>query len=215
VLRLAHVKPTSDVQDAVFHYVAKEGARKEGKSLPPLFEAVEELKKADAKTAIKLIEANKDISWEMMPTELQRNTAVWEALLPNMGLTAMIRKLGQLTDVGVIKPLSTGSKLVLAKLGDADAIKNARVHPILLLNAFKQYGNGRGGKGTLTWRPDQRVLDALNDAFYDSFKYVPSTGQGMFLAADISGSMFGARVRPGQPHCCGSRCCHGNGDRKA
>lgn len=192
VLRLAHVKPTSDVQDAVFHYVAKEGARKEGKSLPPLFEAVEQLKTADAKTAIKLIEANKDISWEMMPTELQRNVAVWEALLPNMGLTAMIRKLGQLTNIGLIKPLSAGSKLVISKITDAESLKNGRIHPVLLLNAYKQYGNGRGDKGSLTWSPDQRVRDALNDAFYDAFQYVPTTGQGYFFGIDVSGSMRSA-----------------------
>jgi 60 kDa SS-A/Ro ribonucleoprotein len=189
VLRLAHVKPTTDAQDAVFHFVAKDGARKEGKSLPPLFDAVEELKRADAKTAIKLIEANKDISWEMMPTELQRNVAVWEALLPNMGLTAMIRKLGQLTDIGLIKPLSAGSKQVIAKLSDAEAIKRARVHPAALLNSFKQYGQGHGDKGSLRWSPDQRVMDALNDAFYDAFNYVPSTGQGFLFGIDISGSM--------------------------
>jgi 60 kDa SS-A/Ro ribonucleoprotein len=189
VLRLAHVKPTSDAQDAMFHYVAKQGVKKDGKVLPPLFEAVEMLKTADAKTAIKLIEAHKDISWEMMPTELQRNVAVWEALLPNMGLSAMVRKLGQLTDVGLVKPLSAGSKLVIQKLSDGEAIKKARVHPAFLLNAFKQYGVGHGEKGSLKWTPDQRVLDALNDAFYDAFNYVPSTGEGYLFGIDISGSM--------------------------
>jgi 60 kDa SS-A/Ro ribonucleoprotein len=191
VLRLAHVKPTSDRQDAMFHFVAKEGAHKDGKTLPPLFEAVEQLKKVDAKTAVKLIEANKDITWEMMPTELQRQREVWEALLPNMGLTAMIRKLGQLTDIGLIAPLSAGSMMVIEKLSNADAIKKARVHPAVLLNAFKQYGKGHGDKGSLSWKPDQRVLDALNDSFYESFNFVPSTGEGYLFGIDISGSMTG------------------------
>jgi 60 kDa SS-A/Ro ribonucleoprotein len=195
VLRLAHVKPTTDVQAAMFNVIteSKKHARNEA-ALPPLFGAVEELKTADAKKAIKLISDNKDITWEMMPTELQRDANVWEALLPNMGLTAMIRKLGQLTNVGLVKPLSSGSKAVIAKLSDAEAIKGARVHPALLLNAFKQYQAGRGDKGSLTWNPDQRVLDALNDAFYDAFQYVPSTGQGFLFGIDISGSMSGSSV---------------------
>lgn len=190
VLRLAHVKPQTDVQSSMFHYVVKDGARRDGgAALPPLFEAVEQLKKADAKQAIKLIESNKDITWEMMPTELQRDAKVWDALLPNMGLTAMIRKLGQLTDVGLIKPLSEGSKQVIAKLSDADALKGARIHPVALLNAFKQYGAGRGLKGSLTWKADQRVLDALNDSFYEAFQFIPSTGEGYLFGIDISGSM--------------------------
>lgn len=190
VLRLAHVKPTTEVQSSVFHYVVKDGEKKaESAALPPLFEAVEELKTANAKTAIKLIETNKDITWEMMPTELQRDVDVWHALLPTMGLTAMIRKLGQLTNVGVVKPLSAGSKLVISKLSDTEALKAARVHPAALLNAFKQYGAGQGDKGSLTWKADQRVLDAINDAFYDAFNYVPSKGEGYLFGIDISGSM--------------------------
>lgn len=191
VLRLAHVKPTSDTQAAMFKQTTQSTKYVETSTekLPALYAAVEQLKKADVKSAIKLIEANKDITWEMMPTELQREVGVWEALLPNMGLTALIRKLGQLTNIGLIKPLSSGSKLVISKITDTDAIKNAKVHPALLLNAYKQYGVGHGDKGTLTWSPDQRVRDALNDAFYDAFQYVPSTGQGIFFGIDVSGSM--------------------------
>lgn len=195
VLRLAHVKPQTDVQSSMFHYVVKDGARREdGAALPALFDAVEQLKKADSKTAIKLIESHKDITWEMMPTELQRDVKVWEALLPNMGMTALIRKLGQLTDVGLIAPLSAGSKLVIAKLTDVEAIKAGRVHPITILNAFNQYRKGRGDKGSLTWKADQRVLDALDAAFYDAFQFIESTGQGHLLGVDCSGSMFGAQV---------------------
>lgn len=197
VLRLAHVKPKNELQSNMFRYAVKgaEGLSL-GDTVPQLLVDFETLKRAgaDSALAIKLIESNRDLTWEMLPTELQRNVKVWEALIPNMGMTALIRKLGQLTNVGLIAPLSQGSKAVIAKLTDVEAIKAGRVHPITILNAFNQYKQGRGDKGTLTWNPDQRVLDALNDAFYESFNYVESTGQGHLIGVDCSGSMFGARV---------------------
>jgi 60 kDa SS-A/Ro ribonucleoprotein len=195
VLRLAHVKPLTDVQSGAFRYVVKgpEGMVK-GQPVPELLVNFERLKKADAKTAISIISANKDVTWEMIPTELQRDADVWAALLPNMGLTAMIRKLGQLTNVGLIAPLSEGAKLVIAKLQHAEAIKSARVHPVTLLNALKQYSAGKGDKGSLTWSPDQRVISTLNDAFYDSFSFIESTGESYLLGVDCSSSMFGYRV---------------------
>ena len=197
VLRLAHIKPKSDLQNSMFRYAVKgaEGIT-EGTQVPQLLVDFETLKRAgaDSKLAIQLIESNKDLSWEMLPTELQRDVKVWEALVPTMGITALIRKLGQLTNVGLIAPLSQGSKEVISKLTDVEAIKRGRVHPITLLNAFNQYKQGRGDKGSLTWNPDPRVLDALNDAFYESFNYVESTGQGHLIGVDCSGSMFGARV---------------------
>lgn len=196
VLRLAHVKPANDTQSNLFRYAVKgaDGMVK-GMPVPELLVAYEMLKRDPSKkTALSIIEQHKDITWEMLPTELHRDKDVMAALIPNMGMTALIRKLGQLTDIGVIKPLSEDMKNVIAKLTDADAIKAGRVHPITILNAFNQYKKGRGDKGSLTWTPVQQVLDALNDAFYDSFQYIESTGQGYLMGVDCSGSMFGTSV---------------------
>lgn len=195
VLRLAHVKPQSDVQSNLFRYVVKGSeALETGATVPQLLVDFEALKGADAKKAIKLIESNEAITWEMIPTELQRDKNVMSALIPGMGMTALIRKLGQLTNVGVIKPLSADMKVVLEKLTDKEAIKAGRVHPITILNAFNQYKKGHGDKGSLSWTPVQQVLDALNDAFYESFEFIESTGQGHLIGVDCSGSMFSAGV---------------------
>lgn len=196
VLRLAHVKPANELQSNLFRYVVK-GAdgMQQGMAVPELVVAYEMLKRDPSKkNALALIEQYKDITWEMLPTELHRDKDVMSALIPNMGMTALIRKLGQLTDIGVVKPLSADMKNVIAKLTDAEAIKAGRVHPITILNAFNQYKKGRGDKGSLTWTPVQQVLDALNDAFYDSFQYVETTGQGHLIGVDCSGSMFGMQV---------------------
>lgn len=196
VLRLAHVKPANEIQSNMFRYTVKGAdAMEQGMPVPELLVAFETLKRnPDKKTALKLIADYSDISWEMLPTQLHRDVDVMSALIPNMGITALIRKLGQLTDIGVVKPLSANMKVVIDKLTSREALQNGRVHPITILNAFNQYKQGRGDKGSLTWTPVQQVLDALNDAFYESFNFIESTGQGHLIGVDCSGSMWGARV---------------------
>ena len=39
---------------------------------------------------------------ECVPTEMKQFPKVWEALLPQMGLTAMLRNLGKMTEVGLL-----------------------------------------------------------------------------------------------------------------
>ena len=196
VLRLAHVKPANELQSNMFRYVVKGAeAIEQGQAMPQIMIDYEMLKRnPDAKTALKIISANKDFTWEMVPTELHKNKDVMSALIPNMGMTAIIRKLGAFTAHGIITPLSSDLKAVVAKLKDADSIKAGRVHPITILSALRQYSLGRGDKGSLTWTPNQAIVDALNDAFYDAFDFIPTTGQGYLFGMDISGSMFGSQV---------------------
>ena len=115
-------------------------------------------------------------------------------MVPNMGITALIRNLGRMSANGLISGLSAGEKMVVDRLTDAEALKAGRVHPITLLAALKTYQQGRGMKGNLSWRVSQRVVDALNDAFYASFGHITPSGENYLLGIDCSGSMFGARV---------------------
>lgn len=200
VLRLAHVKPQNAAQDALFHWVTKDKAHKEGLELPKLVVDFEALHAAtSSKEVLKLISGNSDLSWEMIPTQFMKDPAVAMALLPNMGLTALIRQLGRLSAIGVLNPMSEGQKIVTGKLGDAEALKAARVHPITILQAMKQYGAGRGERGSLTWSANQRIVDSLDAAFYSAFSNVEDTGAGILLGVDCSGSMFGAHVN-GSPN---------------
>lgn len=201
VLRLAHVKPASDVQSNLFRYSVKgaEGMT-EGVAIPQLVIDFEMLKRTDNKSAVlSILEGAPDISWEMVPTQWLTDKDVLAQLVKSMGLTAVIRKLGALTAHGVIAPLSAGSKDVIAKLSDGEALRKQRVHPITLLQAFKQYQLGRGLKGSLSWKADQRVLDAINDAFYTSFGTIEKTDENYFLGVDCSGSMQSALVN-GSPN---------------
>src|SRR4029434_11347691 len=91
---------------------------------------------------------------------------VWKALHDRIPMTAMIRNLGIMTAMGLLKPFSDAKKLVLRKLKDETALKRARIHPLAVLVAQKIYAQGKGDKGSLTWSPVSTIVDALDEAFY-------------------------------------------------
>lgn len=135
-------------------------------------------------------EAATALSWEMLPTESLTNPEVWRSLIRtgNLPYTATLRNLGRMTSLGVFDDAKT-LKDVIARLSDPEYVKRARVHPFNVLTALKTYGSGGGFRGSLTWRPVQRIVDALDAAFYASFGNVQETGKRICIALDISGSM--------------------------
>jgi 60 kDa SS-A/Ro ribonucleoprotein len=193
-LRLAHPKAPSATHDLLFRYVVKgrEGALEATDGVDAdvvaRIEAVHVIRTMAADDAARVIRAHR-LTREMVPTELLVHAAVWEALLDGMPLTALVRNLGVMSKVGVLAPGSDAARLVKSRLGDADAIRKARVHPLTLLVALKTYAQGRGMRGDGTWTPVPQVVDALDAAFYVAFGNVASAGKRLLLALDVSGSM--------------------------
>jgi 60 kDa SS-A/Ro ribonucleoprotein len=144
--------------------------------------------RADARALCELV-TQYGLPHECVPTEMKQFPQVWEALLPHMGLTAMLRNLGKMTEVGLLGWMSEAEAFVIDRLSRAEALRAARVHPLALLVALKTYAQGHGDKGKLTWKPRQRIVDALDRAFYLSFETVQPTGARTLLALDVSGSM--------------------------
>jgi len=132
---------------------------------------------------------NYKLPWEAVPTEWLGSQAVWEALLPDLPLTALLRNLGRMTANGAIAKKSENALMVAQRLTDADALQKARIHPVAILAALTTYGNGKGARGSLSWEPVNRIEKALDEAFYLSFRNVTPTGKRMLLALDVSGSM--------------------------
>lgn len=143
---------------------------------------------ANAKEWVKLIEQYK-LPWEALPTQALNEPLVWEALLPHLGLTAVLRNLGKLGAAGALTNHSNVAKLVNARITDAEAIRKSRVHPMQVLLAATTYAAGHGVKGTNKWDVVGTVKDNLDDAFYASFGNLPQTNKRRFLALDVSGSM--------------------------
>jgi len=159
-------------------------------SLPMIIQAFEQIHApgVDLKRAVALI-AEYGLPHECVPNELKGHPEIWEALLPHMGVTAVMRNLAKMTSVGLLKPMGGKTRDVVATLTDTKTLFAGRVHPIAVLLALKTYSSGHGRKGSLTWSPVREVIDALDEAFYLSFQAIEASGKRFMLALDISGSM--------------------------
>lgn len=191
LLRLAHAAPADAEHGALFRYVVS-GERDRVApeyAYAEMLGAIAELAATtDPKAAAALIAAHR-LPREVVPTELLTSPVVWEALLRDMPLTALVRNLATMTRVGLIAPGSEAAGRVVVALADAERLRKARLHPIAVLMALRTYAAGKGLRGKGTWEPVQQVVDALDAAFYASFGAVESSGKRLVLALDVSGSM--------------------------
>ncbi len=181
--------------DALYRWMI--GKEYDAAKLHPLVSAhLSAMQAKDAAELLQLIAAH-HLPWEALPTWANADPAVWRAMLPHLGLTALIRNLGNMSRIGAIKPLDGSEQAVAERLGDERALAKARVHPLAVLQAMAVYRSGRGVRGAGAWEPSQAVLDALDGAFYKAFSNVEPTGERHLIALDVSGSMgsqFGGTV---------------------
>lgn len=222
VLRLAKPVPEDEVQSKLFGWTAKpdkaEWARAE---TAPGDKALDFVWAAEKASALKLVsetaesaevsavlaEANKAsvrrlvelivqyrLPREALPTEALKKVEVWEALLQEMPMTAMIRNLGTMSKVGLLKPLSDAERLVATRLTDAARLRGAKVHPISVVSALRTYASGRGLRSSASWTVSQKVVEALDEAVELSFGAVEPSGTRHLLGLDVSGSMSGGEI---------------------
>ena len=147
LLRLAHPKAPSAQHEAVFRWmlagadslgerevkrkvrgedrVAKYGAVGE---LPKLIEAFEQAKRASSAGEIVKLINEFDLPREAIPTQWLNEVVVWEALLERMPMTAMIRNLGKMTSLGLLKPFSEAKRLDRPQAARRDGAQ-ACAHP--------------------------------------------------------------------------------------
>ena len=201
LLRLAHPaasvsarNPTVEVSDAherLFEWITR-GGNADG--LPRIVEGF--VRAQSAATSAESAELVREyrLPREAVRSEHLASPDVWEALLEDMPMTALIRNLATMTRVGVLTPRSAGLAKVIEQLGDTERIRKARVHPIALLAALRTYESGRGIRGKHRWNPLGGVVDALDAAFYAAFGNVEPSGRRMLLALDVSGSMTWGQV---------------------
>ncbi len=210
LLRLSHPKAKTPRQDATLRWMVggKEAVdavgRTRGKEkapvaplrefLHPLLAAFDELHAAKEKRDVVRLISEHRLPREAVPTEWLNDADVWATLLPHMGPTAMIRNLGKMTAVGLLKPLSEHARRVADAVSDEQVLRKARVHPMQLLLALGVYRRGKGEKGKLEWKTVPAVVDALDAGFYASFKGVEPTGKKTLIALDVSGSMDGGTI---------------------
>lgn len=126
---------------------------------------------------------------EVVPNKHLQDKDVWNALLVDMPMKAMIRNLAKMTAVGLLTPCSGASQYVANRLLDRAQLENALVHPIDLLLTLKIYTQGHGELGRLRWKPVPAIAEALNTAFYTVFQQQECSHKRILLGLDTSFSM--------------------------
>ena len=139
-LRLSHATATDPARNAVLRYMAQGKLPTDfgdDRALAQIVAADTLSRTKDVREAVKLITDHR-LTREAVPTELLNEPKVWDALLQDMPLTAMIRNLGKLAAIGMTGSLSDAEKLIVAKLSDQANVTGSRIHPMQVLIALKQ-----------------------------------------------------------------------------
>lgn len=100
------------------HYTDRVATYAPAGKLPEIIEAFEKAKMASTKGEIVRLINDFDLPREAVPTQWLNELEVWDALLQRMPLTALVRNLGKMSAIGLVKPFSQAADLVVRKLKD-------------------------------------------------------------------------------------------------
>jgi 60 kDa SS-A/Ro ribonucleoprotein len=205
LLRLSHAAPVSPMHDVIYQWLVGKnktdlttyGADQNYNMVALNYLHGYDLLRTDGDLSgkhVARIVQEYNLPREAVPTQYLDKVEVWEALLPNMPIQALVRNLATLTRLGVLHPMSSELRYVRQVLSDQERLRKSRIHPLAVLSALATYSQGHGFRGTQTWNPLSVLTDALDAAFYTTFKNVEPSGKRHLLALDVSGSMEGAVV---------------------
>jgi 60 kDa SS-A/Ro ribonucleoprotein len=208
VLRLAHPKAAKDdlSRRALFDWICRGTANfasdeeLDARTLPiddPLriVEGFERIRRARSANEAARLVGEYRLPWETVPDEWLNNVNVLAALVDSgMPITALLRQLPRLTRAGLLPNSGGRTNEVVHTLTNAEHLRRGRVHPISLLLALTTYQSGRSVRGSSTWQPTRRIVDALDTGFYAAFESVEATGLRHMLALDVSGSMTNYKI---------------------
>ncbi|MBD2162935.1 TROVE domain-containing protein [Calothrix membranacea FACHB-236] len=204
-LRLFHVKPPTETHRELFEWVVK-GWEDLPADIPS--EALaqiwwyEWLKRNPSETHTAIAQGR--LTHEMAAPVGKMDKQAWQLLFQEMPIGAMLRNLGSLTELGVLRAdESANLQRVEAVLNHQEHLRKGRIHPIDVLKALKTYqSGGRLGRSQKTWEPVPRIVDILEKALELSFEVVQPTGKVFMHAVDVSGSMSWGVVDSVGLSCC-------------
>jgi 60 kDa SS-A/Ro ribonucleoprotein len=210
LLRLSHPKAPTKEHEALYAWVAEKITNENYLDLPDVVKAavtlshkinyvssfpVMPITTIDYLSDIVALIKEHNLPRECIPTHLLKEKLIWEALLENMPMTAMIRNLGNLGKVGLLVPGAFDViDKVTSQLTSMDALRKARIHPLSVLVAMNTYSSGHGYRGSGEWPVVGDVTDALDSAFYKAFDVVEPTGKRICIGLDVSGSMGSGEI---------------------
>jgi len=149
------------------------------------------LNEADTVRAIN----EQNLTHEMIPANIKRTKAIWEALFNKMPVGASIRNLGQLTEKGLFNKIEN-IEILRNKL-KKENLQKAYIHPIVLASAYHIYSNnGNIGRSKLIWKSEEAVCDILETAIENCFDIVEPINKRILHGLDASGSMWSDDLQP-------------------
>lgn len=121
--------------------------------------------------------ADAGMTWEALPSLINGpwTAELWEAMIPSMGVMAIMRNLRNFDQAGVSK---AGFDAAVAKLTDAEQVARSRVLPMRALAAYDAVNNVR-------WHAPLEELLTL------TLQNIPALDGNTLILVDRSGSMFG------------------------
>jgi len=185
VLEFAHPAPVAEWQEALFQYIISKRHNRSKIDTDALLTiqrhgvigamAGERLKELLATPeGIESI-ATGGWTWEALTAKYGKlDAAFWEAMIPNMGIFALVRNLRNFDDANIG---AEARAKVIAKLTDPDVIANSRMFPLRFYSAYEN-------TGTTKW------ADALDTAVNLSLANVPALKGKTLILVDLSGSMW-------------------------
>jgi len=182
LIRLTHPKTTNEQMNKVFNWLVNDKPFEN-----ELINVVDSLKMETNPTTV--VEAIKKfrLPMEMVPNNLFSHPEVASNLLHSVGVTALIRNLGNFSKWNVMT--NENIDHIKSVLLNQDTLKKARIHPIQILTAMHIYTSGHGSKGSGEWEVNHKVSDILDKAFYLSFGAIEPTNKRILISLDVSGSM--------------------------
>ncbi|KAI7264505.1 hypothetical protein KC345_g8788 [Hortaea werneckii] len=176
----AHPKPADLKQQALFRYLRSQEANL---SLIPQVEALEQLKRAGSEAEqLSWIETGK-LPHEVVTGAVKPTKAVWEVLLLQMPVFALLRHLNTLDRAGVFESRHNLA-LAVERLTDQRVLKKSKILPFRFVKAFQQLKH-------------PVLRDALRNAVEYTFDNLPDLEDQTAIFLDISGSMDGEYLQIG------------------
>ncbi|CCQ50078.1 MULTISPECIES: TROVE domain-containing protein [Crocosphaera] len=205
-LRLFHVKPPTDEHQQLFNWVVKGWNNYLPDEIPS--EALTQIwwyewLKHHPEQTHKAIKKG-HLTHEMAAPVGKMDKKAWQLLFNEMPIGAMLRNLGSLTELGVLRADEPENiDRVENVLNDVNRLKKGRIHPIDVLKALKTYQSGGTlGRSKKNWQPVPRLVEILDKAVELSFDIAQPTGKVFLHALDISGSMSWGVVDSVGLSCC-------------
>lgn len=185
VLRLVHVEPRDGKQNALFEFIVGKGVGAGPENLPVINNRNnlysiprDERRQLLSASAFKV----SGMTWENVSEWIPggMDGAAWDAIIPNMGVMALIRNLRNFDEAGISRE---SARYVEDQIRSPEVVRKSRQLPFRWYNAYRAVDSVR-------WST------ALDEALTYSLVNIPKLRGNTLVLVDMSGSMFQSKVSP-------------------